>query len=258
MNYGLYLSASGLLTNRYRQGVYANNLANVNTVAFKPDLAAVQARPSESVEDNLRSNVSRKLLDQLGGGVKAAPQRINFTAGPVQDTGRLMDVYIQDERGFFAVRDNNAEGNDVTRYTRDGRVFVSDEGRLVNANGLPLLDEGEREINVPENTPLRIEANGDVTADGNPVARLGVFRIADATALEKAGGNLFGLKRDTAVDAIDRPTLHPGKPEGSAADPISTLMQLIAATKAATGNARMIQYHDTLMDRAINTLGRVA
>ena len=38
MNYGLYLSAAGTLSNMFRQDVIANNLANLNTVGFKPDM----------------------------------------------------------------------------------------------------------------------------------------------------------------------------------------------------------------------------
>ena len=42
MNYGLYLSAAGMLTNMYRQDVAANNLANAQTPAFKRDLALLR------------------------------------------------------------------------------------------------------------------------------------------------------------------------------------------------------------------------
>ncbi len=258
MNYGLYLSASGLLTNSYRQDVFANNLANVNTVAFKPDMAAVQARPSASVEDKLGMDVSRKMLDRLGGGVQAAPQRIAFAPGPMQKTGGPLDVYIENDRAFFTINAADDQGQPATRFTRDGRFEVSNTGQLVTPKGYAVLDAGGSAITVPPNTKINIEANGDVIAGNAVVGRLAVSRIADLTALEKSGGNLFALKKKTSVKVLDQATLRPGTLEGSAADPISTLMQLIAATKAATGNANMIRYHDTLMDRAINTLGRVA
>ena len=44
MNYGLYLSATGVLANTYRQDVIANNLANSETVGFKRHLATFQQR----------------------------------------------------------------------------------------------------------------------------------------------------------------------------------------------------------------------
>ena len=51
MNYGLSLSASGVLTNSYRQDVFANNLANVNTDGFKPDLHTIPTRHTPAQED---------------------------------------------------------------------------------------------------------------------------------------------------------------------------------------------------------------
>src|SRR5262245_52880288 len=50
MNYGLYLSASGALTSLHRQDVLANNLANINTVGFKPDMVTTRARLAERLE----------------------------------------------------------------------------------------------------------------------------------------------------------------------------------------------------------------
>ena len=68
MNYGLYLSASGVLTNLYRQDVFSNNLANVETVGFKQDLPSIRQRAPESIEQQFGSDVSKRLLDKLGGG----------------------------------------------------------------------------------------------------------------------------------------------------------------------------------------------
>ena len=79
MNYGLYLSASGVLTNLYRQDVFANNLANSETVGFKPDSPTVRQREPEAIEDNLGLGASQRLLDKLGGGVLAGPQSIRFS-----------------------------------------------------------------------------------------------------------------------------------------------------------------------------------
>ncbi len=50
MIYGLYLSASGVLTNLYRQDVIANNIANSETVGFKKDLTILQQRPTAAQE----------------------------------------------------------------------------------------------------------------------------------------------------------------------------------------------------------------
>ena len=50
MNYGLYLSAAGTLSSMFRQDVIANNLANLNTVGFKPDMVYNRQRLPERLE----------------------------------------------------------------------------------------------------------------------------------------------------------------------------------------------------------------
>ena len=63
MIYGLYLSATGVLSNSYRQDVIANNLANAETVGFKKDLALFQERQTEAQYRGLSArNHSNPLL----------------------------------------------------------------------------------------------------------------------------------------------------------------------------------------------------
>jgi flagellar basal body rod protein FlgG len=62
---------------------------------------------------------------------------------------------------------------------------------------------------------------------------------------------------EQARQVIEAPTLTVGAVEGSGTDPIKAMMQLASATKQVTGNANLIRYHDILMDRAVNVLGRV-
>ena len=66
MNYGLYLSATGVLANTYRQDVIANNLANVETVGFKRNIATFQQRLTEA-QQRRNSQLSNPLLDHIGG-----------------------------------------------------------------------------------------------------------------------------------------------------------------------------------------------
>ncbi|MEM1099786.1 MAG: flagellar hook-basal body complex protein, partial [Planctomycetota bacterium] len=241
------------------QDVFANNLANVNTVGFKPDLAAVQTRSPKSMEDNLAMDVSSQLMDRLGGGVYAAPQRTAFAPGPPEPTSRPMDAYLEGRLDFFQVQAPGPGGRVETQLTRDGRLMTDDRGRLVTPQGFPVLDNKGRTIDLPQGMPTRIGSEGWITDErGQRLAQVGVVRVSEPMALKKAGGNRFVMVADAGLERLDSPEVRGGTLEGSAVDPISALMQVIDATKAASGNARMIRYHDTVMDQAINTFGRVA
>jgi len=260
MNYGLYLSASGLMTNLYRQDVFANNLANANTVAFKPDVATVKQRDPEAIEDPGFGDQHR-LLDRLGGGVLAGPQRVAHNPGPPQQTGRALDLLIDDPDAFFVLRGVDARtGETRVNLTRDGRFTLNEQGQLVTASGgQPVLDAGGQPIRVDPDRPVAIDGAGRVRQDGDVAGRLQLVRTPDREQLVKLGGNRFALPEgDPRLEPVSQPAVRSGFVEGSGVDPIRALMQVISATKAASGQGNMIRYHDLLMDRAVNTLGRVA
>ena len=258
MNYGLYLSASGVLTNTYRQDVFANNLANVETVGFKPDMPSVRQRDPESVEDQLGMDISNEIMDRLGGGVLAGTQRINFTPGTLQKTSNDLDVALIERDHFFAVRSIDPQtGEAQVRLTRDGRFSRNDANELITQSGHKVLDTSDRPIVLTGNGKARINGNAQVTVAGETIAQLQVARVADLDRLSKRGEGQFVFDGRDPRTAVDAPNVRPGFVEASGVDPIMTMMQIVAATKAVTGNANMIRYHDQLLDRAVNTLGRV-
>ncbi len=261
MNYGLYLSASGVLTNMYRQDVFANNLANVQTAGFKRDLPSIRQRDPESIEDGFGSDVSKRLLDKLGGGVLAAQQRINFSPGAMEKTGGALDVALDSPEAFFVVNDGNAPPDQsAIRLSRDGRFSRNDEGFLVTlAGGHRVLAIGDRPIRLTDAADVTIDNAGRVLQDGQEVAQLQVTSVTDTDHLVKQGQNLFRFEgqQDQRIPA-KLSTMKSGFVESSGVDPMITLTKLIAATKAVTANGNLIRYHDLLMDRAVNVLGRVA
>ncbi|MBC7835634.1 MAG: flagellar hook-basal body protein [Phycisphaerales bacterium] len=258
MNYGLNLAASGVMTSMYRQDVLANNLANVETVAFKADLPFTRQRGAVRAEDGLGHLPSNEMLERLGGGVLLMPNRTNFEQGAVLQNGNDMNLAIEGE-GFFVA--SSGQGSDSERYrlTRDGRLALDDRGRLVTAGeGLPVLDTNDRPITLDAGL-FTIERDGTVRQGGDVVAQLQLATVPDTATLQKAGGNLF--KAPATTIASRRPatgSIVQGAVEQSTVDPIEAIMGITSATSNVQNNARMIQMLDELMGRAINTFGRVA
>lgn len=260
MDYGLYLSASGVLANTHRQDVFANNLANVQTVGFKPMLADIRARPAEAGEDAVPFAASHKLLDRLGGGVLAEPQGAQFGVGAPQATGRDLDAALTDKDTFFAVADETPDGSLDLRLSRDGRFSFDPDGRLVNSAGWLVLGNDDRPIQLDVAAgPVRIDGEGRLLQNNQEVDAVQVARVADASdQLRPTGRNAFAFLGPDPREPAAAFGLEPGHVETSGANAISTLMQVIGASKSAMGNATMIRYQDTMLDRAINTFGRLA
>jgi flagellar basal-body rod protein FlgF len=260
MNYGLYLSASGVLSNTHRQDVFSNNLANVETPGFKPDMPSIRQRDPESIEDQLGSNVSNELMNRLGGGVLAGTQRINFAPGAHRPTGNPLDVALTDKHQFFAVesRDPNT-GESSVALTRDGRFTLNSARELITQSGKRVLDSSDQPIVVSGEGQASINKTGNVMLDGEPVSQIQIASIDNLDGLTKRGLGLFAFKGQDTRQAVptEQIDLHQGFIEASGVDAIMTMMQVVAATKAVTGNARMISYHDKILDQAVNTLGRV-
>jgi flagellar basal body rod protein FlgG len=258
MNYGMYLAGAGVLTNLYRQDVMANNLANVNTVGFKPDMVLNRARLPERLESGADVN-PQLLLEQLGGGALVNPTYISQSQGALKATGNPLDVAIDGE-GYFVVAGDKNDGAGSFRLTRDGRFTLNSGGELVMAaTGRRVLDVNGRAIELDPAAPVEINADGTITQNGAVAAQLQIVAPADPRSLEKAGDNLLRVAGD------DRGLLQPatgqirqGHLEDSAVDPILALNELISATKAAQASAQMMQYHDQIAGQAIGTFGRVA
>ena len=135
MIYGLYLSASGVMTNAYRQDVIANNLANSETIGFKGDLALFQERRTALKECADAGDYSDPKLENIGGGILALTM-VDTQQGDLEDTGNPLDVGIQGN-GYFTVSD----GKDK-HLTRDGAFMLNSHGAcLFNHQKQHVLDD---------------------------------------------------------------------------------------------------------------------
>jgi len=259
MNYGMYLAASGVLTNLYRQDVIANNLANVNTPGFKPDSVYQQARLPERLEDPVAGADPQRLLEQLGGGTLSHPTYTNQNQGALERSANPLDLAIQGD-GFFMLEGESGNPADGFRLTRDGRFTLNTNGELVHAtSGRRVLDDNGQPITLDPAQPVHVDADGHVLQGGAVVARLNLVMADDPADLTKAGGSLFQVRGDNP-ELLEPATgsVQQGFVESSAVDAIMTLNELMGATKSAQGSAQLMQYHDHILGQAIGTFGRVA
>lgn len=253
MNYGLYMSAAGLMTNLHKQDVVANNLANVNTTGFKRSLAEFQQRDPEAREGNLGPDMAHKLLDNLGGGVYAAPSRLDITGGSVIKTNQMLDLAIEGQ-GFFTVRDGQS-----IRLSRDGRLAIREGILVTSVGGRPVLSAAGAPIPLDSSKPFTVDPTGDVRQDEGSVGRIRLVAISDSSQLSAMGGGLYAVPPKSlentapASGVIIQRAL-----EQSNVDPVKEMISMIETTRAVNFTSQMIRAHDQTMDRAVNVLGKVS
>lgn len=259
MNYGLYLASSGILTSMHRQDVLSNNLANVNTVAFKPDVPETRQRDVAGVEKGMAHLPSDRLLERLGAGVLMAPTRTSMAQGALEKTEGPLDLAIEGE-GFFVVAADPRGAEQGIRLTRDGRMTIDGQGRLVLAgSGQPVLDAADRPVRLDPGAQVRIAPDGAVFQNDREVGRIQVVTVPNTSTLRKAGDNLFSATPGALAGRLPfEGRIVQGALERSAVDPIKTMMGISSASSGVSAGSRVVQIFDELMDRAINTFGRVA
>jgi len=256
MSYGLQLSASGIAAAMYRQDVFANNLANLNTVGYKPDVPTTRAREAVRPEDGVFNLPSNELLERLGGGVLMRPNRVDLSQGGVRPTGGSLDLAIQGS-GFFQVRP--AEGSKDSLLTRDGRFTLNASGTLVMASsGAPVLDDAGQPVQLSRSAKITIDGSGAIRQRGGIVATLALVIPADPASLRKVGDGCFSVPT-AGISSMEKGlrNIRQFAVEESGVNEITTLMEMTSASRSIDSNVALMQAHDKMMERAINSLGRV-
>jgi len=252
MIYGLYLSASGVLTNSYRQDVIANNIANSETVGFKKDMALLQQRPT-AAQELARSDQTNSLLEPIGGGLLASSTVVDSLAGEIEPTGNNFDVALQGN-GYLAV---SSDGK--IHLTRNGQMVLDRTGRLVLSNdpNQAILDSKQSPIVLDPTSPTTIATDGTITQNGKPLATLGLFDVSDPSTLRKDGATLLSTPADAMLNKA-APTVRSGFVERSNVDPATELTELMDTQRQLEANANMIHIQDETLDKLVNDVGRIS
>lgn len=256
MNYGLYLSANGISSAQHRMNVLSNNLANANTVGFKPSEVVLGERAREpQALDTLTD--SKQLLEQLGGGTRIAYSGLNLRQGAIDNTGVRTNLALQGE-GFLQLDDGQ---NGTKNLTRDGSLMFDGQGILRHqASGLAVLNRDGGQIRLGGDEQLRFDgfgSGGEMLDRANPQTPLAMVGIVEAPAesLRPNGRNVLQTK--DALTPNSKTTVIGSALEQSGSNPISGMVELIKLTREVEMNSRMIQYQDAMIGQAVTSLGRV-
>ncbi|MEA2421715.1 MAG: flagellar basal-body rod protein FlgF [Thermoleophilaceae bacterium] len=225
MERGLYIAASGMLSEMVRQDQIANDLSNASTPGYKSDRAT-----QKSFGDILLANsITGQTVGPLGLGSQIDSIVTDTTAAPVRDTGEPLDFAVTGD-GWFGIQ--TPQG---VRYTRNGQFGVSPQGTLIDSMGNQVIGKN--------GGPVPVGADGHANA-----SQLGVFnvtnprKIGNSYVTGAAAGQATGLVRQGAL-------------EGSNADPSRSMVDMIASFRAFESGQRVIRTIDETLSKASNVVG---
>lgn len=191
----------------------ANNMANSATTGFR--------REGVVFSEHLTAiGPGRETLSMAN----ARGREVDLTSASLSQTGGRFDLALERE-GFFMVE--TPQGN---RLTRAGAFMTSDEGELVNPDGHRVLDDGQAPIALPPGArSVGVGPDGTISADGLPIARIGVFDQSDRAGLRHQGGTLFAA---TAPEPVEEPLVRQGFLEESNVNPVLEIARMIEVQRA--------------------------
>ncbi|QHL89744.1 flagellar basal-body rod protein FlgG [Sphingomonas changnyeongensis] len=251
----LSISATGMLAQQTNVDVISNNIANMNTTAYKKQRAEFQ--------DLLYQQVARPGA-ATGGPQARAPSGIQIGAGV-----RTGGVYRISEQGAMTTTDNQydvaIEGNGYFQilmpsgeiaYTRAGSFQLSDQGELVTADGYAVqpgvtIPPQATDVSISRTGIVQIKVAGQ--AEMQDVGQLQLATFVNEAGLEAQGGNLF-----LATAASGQPNIaSPGDPgfgmlrqgflEASNVNPVAEITALISAQRAYEMNSRVVKTVDEML-----------
>lgn len=226
----IYTAMTGAKHILEQQATNSNNLANATSTGFKAQIDSFRAVPIRGEGLPTRAFV----VDATTGA--------DFTPGPIQSTGRDLDVAIQG-KGWIAVqRPDGTEG-----YTRNGSLKVSPNGILQTEKGLNVLGDGGS-IAIPPDVTISVGKDGTISSVTNntlpgPANAVGRIKLVNPPEenLVRGEDGLFVMNNGARVAA--EPTVHlvGGSLEASNVNVVDSMVNMIGLARSFETQMKMIQ-----------------
>jgi flagellar hook protein FlgE len=218
----LYAGLSGLNVNQTEMNVVGNNIANVNTTAFKSSRAIFSSQfyVTDAAGSPADGNYGGSNPEQRGLGAQVASISQNFTQGQLQTTGNATDMAINGN-GFF-VTENSSKGQ---LFTRDGSFTLNGDHQLVTTSGAYVEGYSATDgvVNTTSLGRLSIPIGSDTIAKATSTASLSGNLAADGAPA--SGASVLDTQDLTTVGATAAPT---------GATPLTSLVTAGTTTPAFT------------------------
>lgn len=254
-----YYSVTGAMVTQFNKlDLISNNLANLNTTAFKRDDVVVgdfkrifqEYKEEMPIKDNTKE--ASKFINAVGVRVpQVVEEYVKYEQGGIKHTGNALDFALKREDAFFMVETPNG-----IRLTQNGSFSVNGEGILTTKEGYPVLPatyfQNQQYITIPEDGELRVDQSGGVYNREDQIGNLMIVRSDDVKSLLKEGSSLFKFKDLQEVTQLEEGNLvAQGFLETSNINPVSEMVSLIETN-------RLVEMYQKVMKSHMNDLNSEA
>lgn len=281
---GLYIGTSGMLGQWNQMNVVANNLANINTTAYKKDEAIFKSFPEmllRRLDDNGVVKLPNgsfdvaPLVGKIGTGVELNDINTRLEQGSFKNTENDFDLALAG-KGYFVIKTPTGE-----KYTRNGSFLIDKDSYLVTKDGFRVQGEqGDIRIkthnfkvdefgSILVNREFPEEDLGAFTDKSNndwkePVVkdRLRIVNFYDESQLKKVGNSFYQATKQSgeAEDKVigqGRAQILQGYIETSNVNPVIEMTKMIEVQRSYEANQKVVTSNDQLLQKAVNEIPKV-
>lgn len=240
--------------------VYANNMANINTVGFKQsklvfsDIQQVEIQKLQNRTDEYDPTETPTPAGRLSLGPTVAQMVIDFSQGDFVTTNNKLDFAVHGD-GFFAVR--GADNQEV--YTRKGNFTIDSKGFLTTS-------EGQRILNRDTNQPIKfdttkspesivVQKDGLINYGKEKIGYMKIVDFADKTVLSQVQGNAY-TSNGARATTVRNPDILQGSLEASNANAVGTMLKSIEASRSYESMTSVMQTTSDTLSKVINQTGK--
>jgi flagellar basal-body rod protein FlgF len=216
----IYTAMTGAKHILEQQATNSHNLANATSTGFKAQVDSFRAVPVISSGLPTRAFV----VDATVGA--------DFKPGPIQSTGRDLDVAVQGQGWFVVQRENGSEG-----LTRNGSFKISENGVLQTETGLNVMGDGGP-ISIPPDVKITIAKDGTVSTVSSGATPgvsnvLGRLKLVnpDENNLVRNEDGLFGNKDGSQPEADATVNVVSGALESSNVNVVEAMVTMISLAR---------------------------
>lgn len=236
MENAIYIGLSQQMALKRRMDITANNIANMNTTAFK------SAHPL--FEEYL---VDKKAGDQMSYVHDYGTYR-SVQEGALEPTNRPLDLAIKGD-GFFTIGTDNGP-----RYTRNGNFKLDTEGNIVTQRGDFLLDEKGSPIQInQENMDLDIASDGTVTLGPEETEKLQLVKFENSHDLKVEGDGYYNAGEEEPIPT-EKASILQGSLERSNVNPILEMTTMVDVLRSYQAAQKLLDAEHDMQMKSIEEL----
>jgi flagellar basal-body rod protein FlgF/flagellar basal-body rod protein FlgG len=246
---GKYSALAGAISREQAIANLSNNLANITTSGYKKSNVSFESILKEETQTNAAKGMN---YDRIGKNYT------DFSPGAIRTTENPLDLAIQGE-GFFKV-----QGPGGILYTRRGDLAINAEGQLTTSNGLPVLDDGNGQITIPDTDTSKVAiGDGGVIYILGPqgtrseVAQLAVVDIEDKSKLTRESDTTFSLENGALEIPSENSRIIQGGLELSNVNMAEGMAQMIDNYRTFETYHKVLKSYSTISEQQeeLGTLG---